>query len=195
MRAALRGGFFTGGESYFQAQRFNEKEFIQKLLYNEVCNKSKQALMYELYTSLHGRALSSKKILRRTAREYVYRCRRNKCAHFVRVDASPAKRPSPLHNSPATYVTLRFTLFNDGFYPSFQPSFSFAFLPCAFLILLPKYGKRAPFRTRVRMTAICLILPKSYLRECWMCCRSISPIRPRSRRRLCSYSLRLRRTA
>ena len=62
--------------------------------------------------------------------------------------------------------------FNDGFYLSFQPSFSFAFLPCAFLILLPKYGKRAPFRTRVRMTAIFLILPKSYLRECWTCCRS-----------------------
>lgn len=62
--------------------------------------------------------------------------------------------------------------FNDGFYPSFQPYFSFAFLPCAFLILLPKYGKRAPFRTRVRMTAIFLILPKSYLRECWTCCRS-----------------------
>lgn len=85
--------------------------------------------------------------------------------------------------------------FIDGFYPSFQPYFFFAFLPCAFLILLPKYGKRAPFRTRVRMTAICLILPKSYLRECWTCCRSISPIRPHSRRRLCSYSLRLHRTA
>ena len=81
------------------------------------------------------------------------------------------ERPSPMHNSPATSVTLRFTLLTTAFI-SFQPYFSFAFLPCAFLILLPKYGKRAPFRTRVRMTAICLILPKSYLQEYWTCCRS-----------------------
>ncbi len=40
-------------ELYFQVQHFNKKkEFIQKLLYNEVSKKIKrQELMYELYTS------------------------------------------------------------------------------------------------------------------------------------------------
>lgn len=145
MRAALRGGFFTGGESYFQAQRFNEKEFIQKLMYNEVCNKSKQALMYELYTSLHGRALSSKKILRRTAREYVYRCRRNKCAYFGRVDASPAERPSPLHNSPATSVTLRFTLLTTAFILRFSRPFPSPFSPARFLSFYRNTENARPF--------------------------------------------------
>ena len=114
----------------------------------------------------------STELLRRTARKYVYRCRRSKCAYIS--DESTQVLPSALLRC-ATSRNVRYAslyAFNDGFYLSFQPSFSFAFLPCAFLILLPKYGKRAPFRTRVRMTAIFLILPKSYLRECWTCCRS-----------------------
>lgn len=73
---------------------------------------------------------------------------------------------------PATSVMLRFTLLTTAFILRFSRTFPSPFSPCAFLILLPKYGKRAPFRTRVRMTAICLILPKSYLREYWTCCRS-----------------------
>ena len=47
------GFFLFYGELYFQVQHFNKKkEFIQKLLYNEVSKKIKrQELMYELYTS------------------------------------------------------------------------------------------------------------------------------------------------
>ncbi len=143
MRAALRGGFFVGGESYFQAQRFNEKEFIQKLMYNG--NKSKQELMYELYTSLHGRALSSMKILRRTAREYVYRCRRSKCAYFGRVDASPAEYPPPKQNFPAKSVTLRFTLLTTAFILRFSRPFPSLFSPARFLSFYRNTENARPF--------------------------------------------------
>ena len=45
---------FSGvGELYFQVQHFNKKEFIQKLLYNEVSKKIKrQELIYERYIIL-----------------------------------------------------------------------------------------------------------------------------------------------